>query len=149
MSLTCHSFSASTNKATSTPAVETRTTTRQACSNGLLTLPCEGITDVNAIRKVQWKIKFPDTGWNEFAYCNKSGMNCIVTRPVLPEGIKVLKVSNRTVSLQRISKNNTDGYAQTLCQVLYSDNSLTSHVYKINFTAKCELCWPLVRCAYA
>lgn len=121
------------------------TTSRQACSNGLLTLFCEGVTDINAVHELRWRIKFPDAGWNEFAYCDKSGMNCVVTRPVLPEGIKVLEVSNRSVNLQRITKNNTDGYAQTMCQVLYSDNSRTSHVYKINFTAKCKLFRPLAR----
>lgn len=125
------------------------TTSRQACSNGLLTLFYEGVTNVNAVRKFQWKIKFPDADWDEFSYCGKSGMNCVVTRPVLSEGIKVLKVSNRSVSLQRIAKNNTNGYAQTMCQVLYLNNSMTSHVYKINFTAKCKLCCPLVRCTYA
>ncbi|XP_020610627.1 uncharacterized protein LOC110049182 isoform X2 [Orbicella faveolata] len=132
-------FTLPADKKTPTPttAVERMTTSRQACSNGLLTLSCEGITDVNAVHKVQWKIKFPGAGWNEFAYCYKYGMNCVVTRPVLSEGIKVLKVSNRSVSLQRIAKNNTNGYAQTMCQVLYKDNSLTIHVYKTNFTAKC------------
>lgn len=120
------------------------TTSRQACSNGLLTLLCEGVTDLNAVHELRWKINFPDAGWNEFAYCGKSGMNCIVTRPELPEGIKVLEVSNRSVNIQRVAKNNTNGYAQIMCQALYSDNSRTSHVYKINFTAKCKLCRPVV-----
>ena len=137
-------FSASTKKQTPSTWVETMTTSRQACSNGLLTLSCEGVTNVNAVHKVRWKIKFPEAGWKEFSYCGKSGMNCVVTRPELPEGIKVLKVSNRSVNLQRVAKNNTNGYAQTMCQVLYSDNSRTSHVHKINFTAKCKLCRPLL-----
>ncbi|KAL9971982.1 hypothetical protein ACROYT_G018213 [Oculina patagonica] len=128
-----------TAAATTTVPATTATTEEaiQACFNGPLTLHCELVTNLSAVYELHWKIKLPGTGWNEFSYCNKSSTNCIVTRPMLPEGIKVLNNSYGSVTLERITKNNTNGHAQTLCEVHYSDNSVTSHIYEINFNVRC------------
>ncbi|KAL9971986.1 hypothetical protein ACROYT_G018217 [Oculina patagonica] len=134
-------LSENTKTTTTTATVPTSTTTTaaaiQACFNEPLTLHCETVTNLTAVYELQWKIKLPGTGWSEFSYCNKSRMNCIVTRPMLPGGIKVLSNSNGTVTLERITKNNTKGHTQILCEVHYSNNVVTSHIYVINFTARC------------
>ncbi|KAL9971990.1 hypothetical protein ACROYT_G018221 [Oculina patagonica] len=127
-----------TTTTTTVPTTTTKTAAAiQACFNEPLTLHCETVTSPTAVYELQWKIKLPGTGWSEFSYCNKSRINCIVTRPMLPGGIKVLSNSNGTVTLERITKNNTNGHAQTLCEVHYSNNSVTSHIYEIKFTARC------------
>lgn len=124
-----------------TPAVMT---TKQACTIGLSTLHCEAARNVNTVRLVQWKIKYPGNGWIKFSHCNKYSKNCIVTRSVLPEGIRVLKVSNGTVTLQRTAENNTDAYVSFLCEVHYLNSSVT-HVYEVSFTARCKSSCPLVK----
>ena len=93
---------------------------------------------MNTVDKIQWKIKYPGSGWVKFSHCNKFSKNCILTRSVLPEGIRVLKVSNGTVTLKRTAENSTDGYARLLCEVHYLNNSVITHLYEVNFTARCK-----------
>ena len=70
-----------------------------------------------------------------FAYCSGS-MACVVIKPLLPNGIKVLNIVNGTLTIQRSARNSTNNQAQPLkCEVHYSNHSVKHHVLKTNFMA--------------
>ncbi|KAL9983645.1 hypothetical protein ACROYT_G005848 [Oculina patagonica] len=109
--------------------------------DGQLTLCCEDADrNLNAVQDVEWKVKFPGTGWIKFSSCSyKSGViNCFAHRAILADGITLLNNSNGAVTIER-SGNATHDQAQIMCQVHYFDHSTSPsrHVYEVNFTAQC------------
>ena len=138
VNLLCFSASTTTTtKPTTTAATRRRRRTQiRACRNWPLNVLCKVVKDLNSALEVEWKFKFPETGWNRVSYCNSK--SCIVTRPILPEGIKVLNVSKGTVTLESVTKNNTNYHAQAMCQAYFSDQSMHYEIFEINFIAKCK-----------
>ena len=61
----------------------------------------------------------PGNKWISFGYCNyyKSGITCTVMESMLPEGIKVLEISNGTMTLQRMAENDTNHHFRAACIV--------------------------------
>lgn len=116
---------------------------RPACAKGLSTILCQecgaSLRNVNTVDTAQWKIKYPNTGWIKFSRCMKYNTSCVVTRPMLPDGIRVLKASIDTVILQRRVENNTDGYARLMFEVNYMDIPVITHVFEVNFTRRRNL----------
>ncbi|KAL9983642.1 hypothetical protein ACROYT_G005845 [Oculina patagonica] len=110
------------------------TATGDACFDEPLTVRCEALQRVDRVVDVEWKVRNPNNHqWIRFAYCDKS-MACMVMKPRLPNGIKVMNISNGNLTLQRSTKNSTNSQAQLKCEVHHSDNSINYHVREINFT---------------
>ncbi len=118
-------------------AFSLETATGSACFDEPLTVRCEALQRVNKVVDVEWKLrttKNSSGSWIRFAYCDKF-MACMVMKPRLPNGIRVMNISNGNLTLQRSAKNSTNSQAQLKCEVHYKDNSLNYYVHQINFTA--------------
>ena len=110
--------------------------------NGVLTLSCEAVRNMDGDYEVQWKIQFPGQRWKNFFYClYKSDVRCHVEIQTLPEGIKVLNNSNGIATLERSERNAVHDHARILCQVHDITDPSTAprrHTYEVKFTARCK-----------
>lgn len=113
----------------------------EACSNGSLTIQWKGFTDLNTIKEVNWKIKFPDnSGWIDFSHCPMSDDECSEV-PRLPHGIMVRSVSKQNVTIERFENNSTIDHVKIRCAVDQHTNAGTNtkhYIYDINFVVQCK-----------
>ncbi|XP_022792730.1 uncharacterized protein LOC111331805 [Stylophora pistillata] len=130
-------FSASLKATASLPPTETQ---MEACSNGSLTIQCGGFTNLNTIKKVNWKIKFSNSGWRDVSHCSMSHNEC--TRvPRLPQGIKIQSVSKQNVTIGRSENNSTINHVKVMCAVDQYTSTGTNtklYIYDINFAIQCK-----------
>jgi len=115
---------------------------RQAYSeSGLLILHCKEPArriKIEDIEDLEWRILVPGKKWMTFGYCghHESRFKCLVTRSILPEGVKIRKISNGTLTLQRIAENSTFHNLRAACIVHGHLNLLAAHFYDVEFTKK-------------
>lgn len=107
------------------------------CFDELLIHPCKGLYRLDkTIEDVQWETKDSKSDqWIRFALCNKL-LACIVKQAILPNGVKVMNISNGTVTLQPSAKIMTDGITELKCLVHYSDSTTNTppSIVKIHYS---------------
>ena len=107
------------------------------CFDELLIHPCKGLHTLDkTIDDVEWKTKDSKSDrWTRFALCNKL-LACKVEQAILPNGVKVMNISNGTVTLQPSAKIMTDGITELKCLVHYSDSTINTpmSVVKIHYS---------------
>lgn len=87
------------------------------------------------IKDVAWRARNSKSDpWIRYAYCDGS-LTCIVEKPMLPNGVKVMNVSKGTLTLRPSAKTTTVGITELRCLVHYSDSTTNSpRVVKIHYS---------------
>ena len=114
---------------------------RYLCPDEVLTLTCdhEVLRDGKKINEAEWSVNDSRRSlqWTRITYCNGSG-KCQVTEPKPNDAIKVLAISNGTLTIQRVSRNATIRHVDFLC-VLQTQGKPYKHKVKINLSVECKL----------
>ncbi|XP_022801266.1 uncharacterized protein LOC111338964 [Stylophora pistillata] len=121
----------------SSPPTETSV---EACSNGSLTIQWKGFTDLNTIKGINWKIKFPDSRrWRDLSHCTMSDDECSEV-PRLPHGITVQSITKQNVAIERFENNSTIDHVKIMCAVDQHTSTGTNtklYIYDISFVVQC------------
>ncbi|XP_022792731.1 uncharacterized protein LOC111331806 [Stylophora pistillata] len=110
------------------------TKTKEACYDTSFDETCGVLNGTHrTVRDVDWKAHDPKNDkWTSFGYCNGQ-LKCEIKRSLLPNGIKVLKVANATITLQVSSKTNKDGQSRLRCRVDLEGHTSSPHEVIIKF----------------
>lgn len=123
-------------KATATATVPTKLT---ACSDGLLTLPVEPVTK-DSIIHLSWKYRYSHgSHWNDVVYCNRTMVGCMVTTLLLPDGTRVSRGANQSLTVEHSRQSNLSrDHIQFLFEVHLTDYSVRRSIFGVEFTIVCK-----------
>ena len=111
---------------------------RYLCPGEVTTLKCDhaALRNGHKIEDVVWRVN-NSQGWTSVAFCNRS-LACILTKPEVADGIKLLGISNGALTITRTTRNAaTSSHMDFKCEIHNGSHTLR-HQVKIKLDVECK-----------